>query len=171
MDILLGNAYETETEGTGWLIGFSDWAQRLDSDLLYVPRELPLNRLCLKWFDHPDGFHSGDTRPVSEGRTISLLVSEGSAFRIEFCASADFASGPVQRVQLKRRGDFAIWGAGLYHRSICVRRATILTVRWNISPDARVGASLDEAGVRGCVSPEMKRHRGTNVDLVLGSTV
>ena len=37
MNLLTGNAYEADTGGTGWFIGFSDWTQLPGSDLLYVP--------------------------------------------------------------------------------------------------------------------------------------
>lgn len=132
MDLLQGNAHDADTHGTGWMLGFSEHARRTESDLLYVPRELPLAGLCLKWFEHADGHDSGDGKPLSVGRTISFLVSEGSVFRIEFCEFADFASGPVHTALLQRHGDFVIWGAALYHRWHCVKRSTVLTVRWNM---------------------------------------
>jgi hypothetical protein len=131
MDLLRGNANEAPTHGTGWMLGFSEWSRRPGSDLLYVPKDLPLSGLCLKWFEHPDGHDSGAPKPVSEGRTISLLVSQDSLFRIDFCESADFAATPVESVLLSRHGDFVIWGPGLHHRWACVRRSTVLTVRWS----------------------------------------
>ena len=133
MDLLVGNAGDADTQGTGWFIGFSDWARVPGSDLLHVPKERALNGLCVKWFDHPDGHDSGSGKPASEGRTVSLLVSEGSRFRIEFCAAADFRTSAVETVVLQRHGDFAAWGAGLFHRWHCERRSTVLTLRWNQS--------------------------------------
>jgi hypothetical protein len=130
MDLLTGNAHETDTRGTGWFLGFSDWTRRPGPDLLHVPQDQPLTGLCCKWFDHPDGHDSGP-KPISEGRTLSLLVSADSAFRLDFCRSAGFDDGAVRTVVLQRHGDFAIWGAGLYHRWRCERRATILSLRWN----------------------------------------
>jgi hypothetical protein len=131
VNVLVGNAYEADTRGTGWFIGFSDWARVAGSDLLHVPQEQAVAGLCVKWFDHPDGHDSGSAKPVSEGRTVSILVSSGSRFRIEFSEAADFASSPVETVVLQRHGDFAAWGAGLHHRWHCESRATILTLRWN----------------------------------------
>lgn len=131
MDLLQGNAHEADTRGTGWMLGFGDWTRRPDSDLLHVPQDLALAGLCLKWFEHPDGHASGNDKPVSEGRTLSVLVSENARFQLEFCQSPDFQATPVRTVMLERHGDFAIWGAGLYHRWTCLRRATILTVRWS----------------------------------------
>ena len=101
------------------------------SDLLYVPPDQSLSGLCVKWFDHPAGHDSAAAKPVSEGRTVSILVSQGSRFRIDFCESADFRSSAVQTAWLQRHGDYAAWGAGLHHRWHCEARSTVLTLRWN----------------------------------------
>jgi hypothetical protein len=131
VDVLVGNAGAADTRGTGWFIGFSDWSRLPGSTLLHVPRDRPLAGLCVKWFDHPAGHDSGDGKPPSEGRTVSILVSEGSRFRIEFCASADFPAMEVETVVLQRHGDYAAWGAGLFHRWRCESRSTVLTLRWS----------------------------------------
>jgi hypothetical protein len=131
MDVLVGNAGDAETNGTGWFIGFSAWTRLPGSELLHVPQDRGLSGLCVKWFDHPDGDDSGGSKPCSEGRTVSMLVSEESRFRIEFCAAPDFAAATVETVLLQRHGDFAAWGGGLFHRWHCERRATVLTLRWN----------------------------------------
>ncbi|ACH39489.1 hypothetical protein Gbem_2481 [Citrifermentans bemidjiense Bem] len=130
MKIRTGNAYDAETHGTGWFLGFSDWTLNDPSGLLHVPKGEALTGLCAKWYDHPSGDESGNSKPVSEGRTVSILVSADSAFRIEFSPSPDFPSEEVQSVLLKRHGDFAAWGEGLYHRWHCLSRATVLTIRW-----------------------------------------
>ncbi|HYF20701.1 MAG TPA: hypothetical protein VEA40_22740 [Ramlibacter sp.] len=129
MDLLTGNAYDADTRGTGWFLGFSDWTRLPGSDLLHVPQDLPLSGLCCKWYDHPAG-QDGGAKPVSEGRTLSLLVTPDSEFRLDFSLSPAF-DDEVRTVILRRHGDFAIWGAGLHHRWQCVRRSTILSVRWN----------------------------------------
>ena len=131
MDVLVGSARDADTKGTGWFIGFSDWTRVAGSDLLHVPQDLPLSGLCVKWLDHPTGHDSGCDKPRSEGRTVSILVSEGSRFRIDFCESADFRSSALQTVLLERHGDFAAWGAGLFHRWHCEAGSTALTLRWN----------------------------------------
>lgn len=131
MDLSTGNAHDANTQGTGWFIGFSEWTRQPGSDLLHVPRDQPLSGLCVKCYDHPAGHDSGPGKPVSEGRTVSLLVSEGSRFRIEFCETPDFASSPVRTVLLQRHGDFAAWGEGLYHRWHCEAASTVLTLRWS----------------------------------------
>ncbi|HEX2543039.1 MAG TPA: hypothetical protein VHM00_18400 [Caldimonas sp.] len=131
MNVRVGNAGDADTKGTGWFIGFSEWARAADSDLLYVAQQQPVSGLCVKWFDHPAGHDSGSAKPVSEGRTVSILVSVGSRFRIEFCETADFPVAAVQSVTLQRHGDYAAWGAGLFHRWHCESRSTVLTLRWN----------------------------------------
>lgn len=126
MDIVAGNAGEMETRGTGWFIGYGDWTR----ELLHLPKEQAVTGLCVKWYDHPDGDASGDAKPVSEGRTVSILVSEQAAFELEFSQSPRFDAEGTSRVLLQRRGDFVAWGGGIFHRWRCVSRSTILTVRW-----------------------------------------
>jgi hypothetical protein len=133
MDILTGNAYAAETAGTGWFIGFSDWTRLPGSDLLHVPHDQTLRGLCVKWFDHAAGHASGDDKPVSEGRTVSVLVTAGSHFTVEFSRDSTFAADATRAVVLQEAGDFVAWGEGLHHRWHCERRATIMTLRW--SPD------------------------------------
>jgi hypothetical protein len=128
MDIDTGNARDLDTQGTGWFIGFSPWTRASVDGLRHVPKGEPVTGLCVKWFRHESGHESGD-KPVSEGRTVSILVSDNARFEIDFCAAADF-SGEVLTVVLRREGDFAVWGEGLHHRWRCIERATIATVRW-----------------------------------------
>jgi hypothetical protein len=66
---------------------------------------------------------------VSTGRTMSILVTDGAHFELDFSTSPDF-TGDVRTVVFTREGDFAAWGEGLYHRWRCIREATIGTVRW-----------------------------------------
>lgn len=128
MDIDTGNAYAVDTQGTGWFVGFSDWTQGSTAGLRHVPQSEPVAGLCMKWFDHAPS-QEGHGKPISEGRTISILVTDGGEFEIDFCEAQDF-SGELRTVRLVRPGDFAAWGAGLFHRWRCVRRATIATLRW-----------------------------------------
>jgi len=129
MDLLTGNAYDQDTGGTGWLIGFSEWTRLPGSDLLHVPADQPVTGLCFKWYDHPEGHASGD-KPVSVGRTFSLLATAGSVFRYEISTDPGYASEATRTVVLQRPGDYIVWGPGIYHRWTCERRSTILTVRW-----------------------------------------
>ena len=130
MNFTAGNAHDAQTQGTGWFIGFSDWTLTGPPDLLHVPREQALSGLCVKWLDHPPGDESGDSKPLSEGRTVSILVSDDSAFRIEFSEKPGFPAGTVESVLLQRHGDFVAWGAGLHHRWCSLSRSTMLTLRW-----------------------------------------
>jgi hypothetical protein len=130
MDLLTGNAYEQDTRGTGWFIGFGDWTRLPGSDLLHVPADQPLSGLCVKWYDHPDGHDSGDGKPLSEGRTMSMLATPGSVFRYLFSTEPGFPPEASRAIVLSRPGDYLAWGPGWYHRWHCERRATILTVRW-----------------------------------------
>ncbi|WP_026840375.1 hypothetical protein [Citrifermentans bremense] len=130
MKVQTGNACDAETNGTGWFLGFSDWTLNDPSGLLHVPKGEALTGLCAKWYDHPSGDDSGGSKPVSEGRTISILVSEGSAFRIQFSPSPGFPPAETHTVLLERPGAFAAWGEGVYHRWHCLSRATIFTIRW-----------------------------------------
>jgi hypothetical protein len=130
MDIVVGNAGEIDTGETGWFIGYGDWTR----ELLHVPKEQAVSGLCVKWYEHPAGDASADSKPVSEGRSISILVSEQGAFEIEFSQSPRFEPEGSRKVLLQRRGDFVAWGDGIFHRWRCVSRSTILTVRWLSQP-------------------------------------
>lgn len=132
MNLVVGNAQDAETGGTGWFVGFSDWTRSQHYDLLYVPEDQALSGLCVKWYDHTSGHDSGNSKPVSEGTTISILVTENSAFRVEFSRSADFETSGMETVVLQRQGDFVAWGEGLFHRWHCLSRSTILTMRWRV---------------------------------------
>jgi hypothetical protein len=123
-----GNANDLDTHGTGWIVGFSDWTQ---GTLRHVPAGAPSAGLCIKWFNHAAGDPNGEAKPVSVGRTMSLLVSAASEFRIEFSTTADFAPDASVVHTLRRQGDYVIWGAGLHHRAFGVLPATVMTVRWD----------------------------------------
>ena len=128
-----GNAGEVDTRGTGWFVGFSDWTQGGTSGLRHVPADETSTGLCVKWFSHPAGNPDGESKPLSDGRTMSVLVSPASEFRIEFSFAADFAPEATLVHTLRRHGDFVIWGPGLFHRAFGVQPASILTVRWSPS--------------------------------------
>ena len=131
MDILVGNAAGADTQGTGWFLGFSPWARKPQSDLLYIPQDQPLSGLCVKWFSHPAGHDSGPLKPVSEGRTVSMLINEDGEFKLEFSSRPGFDGPDLKTVVLSRAGDYAAWGEGVFHRWLCIRVATVLTIRWN----------------------------------------
>lgn len=130
LPVEFGRADDLDTRGTGWMIGYSDWARQAPHDLRFMPRDAASTGLCVKWFRHPAGDPSGQDKPLSTGRTMSMLVSGRSEFRIEF--SHDPAFPPARTVShtLREHGDFVVWGPGVYHRAFGVEAATILTVRW-----------------------------------------
>lgn len=133
----IGNAGALDTQGTGWWIGFSDWTRDGGANLRHMPAALAASGVSAKWYDHPAGHPNGEAKPVSEGRSVSLLVGEAGAFRLDF--SRDPAYPPERTLTrvLRRRGDFAAWGAGLYHRAFGLRDSSILTLRWLPHDDAR----------------------------------
>jgi hypothetical protein len=85
-----GNAGDIDTNGTGWFIGFSEWTKGPAPALRHVPADVPASGPCVKWFSHPAGHPDGEAKPRSEGRTVSMLVSEASEFRIELSLAGDF---------------------------------------------------------------------------------
>jgi archaellum component FlaD/FlaE len=52
MHIEFGNASLVETQGTGWIVGFSEWAQTGGAHLRYMPQDALAHTLCMKWFHH-----------------------------------------------------------------------------------------------------------------------
>ncbi len=130
MEIEVGNASELDTRGTGWFVGFGTWTRDGQLDLRHVPEQARSRGLCLKWMDHPAGDPRGVGKPPSEGRTLSILASDGGRFRIEFSDDPEFPAGRTVRHTLARRGDFVAWGEGLHHRWFVDRDCTIVTLRW-----------------------------------------
>lgn len=114
----------------GGSVGFSEWAKRSSTELRYVAPGEPASGLCIKWFDHPAGNPNGEAKPLSEGRTMSILVSLNSEFRLEFSTAVDFSPNDFLEHTLRRHGDFVIWGPDILHRAFGVQPASILTVRW-----------------------------------------
>ena len=128
MDIDFGNAHDIGTQGTGWFIGFSPWTKKSVRGLRYIPQHEPVTGVCVKWFHHAAG-HESEIKPLSTGRTMSILVTDGAHFELDFCEREDF-TGEVRTVVFRREGDFAVWGERLYHRWRCMTQVTIATVRW-----------------------------------------
>jgi hypothetical protein len=130
LPVEFGNAETTETSGTGWFIGFGAWAKNGNSELRYIPQELGSQGLCMKWYVHPAGHPNGEDKPLSTGRTVSILVSARSHFELEFSRTANFDPDSTASHTLRKVGDFAIWGPGVYHRAFGRQEATIVTLRW-----------------------------------------
>ena len=130
MNIDFGNAKIVDTHGTGWVVAFSKWAKTGGTNLRYMNKHALSHTLCIKWFDHPQGDPHGSSKPLSEGRSISFLISTEGRFRIEFSEHEDFPAGHTVTHILARHGDFVIWGEGIYHRWFADEASSILTVRW-----------------------------------------
>jgi len=87
----------------------------------------PVENLALKWFVHDpaDPAAWGEAKPVSSGRTLSLLAGEG-AFELRFWR------GEQQLVVvLEEPGDFALWGAGIGHSWRALKPSMVMTLRWD----------------------------------------
>lgn len=145
LPVEFGNADDLDTHQTGWMIGFSDWTQDEPHHLRHVPAGTLSAGLCVKWFCHAEGDPNGEDKPISVGRTMSILVSEGSEFRIDFSADPTFPPEATLVHTLRQRGDFLIWGAGVHHRAFGLKPATIMTIRWDpqacAAPMANVGSA------------------------------
>lgn len=129
MHLEFGNANDLNTDGTGWIVGYSDWAKS-PSNLRFMPAGLSATGLCVKWFVHEPGHPNGESKPLSEGRTISILVGEPGEFRLEFAPSPAFGARETRTQVLRQPGDYAAWGANIHHRAFCLQRSCILTLRW-----------------------------------------
>jgi hypothetical protein len=140
MDLEFGNAGAIDTTGTGWFIGFSDWARANVPgavDLRYVPGSAPCHTLGVKWMSHSAGDDQGTSKPPSEGRSISILVSEKGRFRLEFSRDKNFPASQVVQHTLQAHGDFVIWGENIHHRWFVDEECVILTIRWIPIPPSR----------------------------------
>lgn len=125
-----GNAGALDTRGTGWWIGFSNWTRDGGANLRHMPAGLAALGVSAKWYDHPAGHPNGEAKPISEGRSVSLLVSERGEFRIDLSRDAAFPPEHTFTRVMRRRGDFVAWGPGLHHRAYGLRDSCILTLRW-----------------------------------------
>jgi hypothetical protein len=132
VDAEFGNAGEVDTHGTGWFVGFSDWMRNraAGNALRHVPQHEQQSGLSIKWMLHRPGDPRGQDKPLSEGRTLSVLVSAAGCFRLQISASADFSPSHTVEHVLRRHGDFSIWGEGLHHRYVVEADSVILSVRW-----------------------------------------
>src|SRR4051812_6764963 len=125
LDVEFGNAGALDTKGTGWFVGFSEWAKSGNADLRYIPKDANVNGLCVKWYFHQAGDPNGSGKPVSEGRTLSVLAGPPGEFQIEFSTDGRFDPQSTTVHTLREPGDFAIWGEGLHHRWACMKPACI----------------------------------------------
>jgi hypothetical protein len=133
VDIEFGNINNLDTRGTGWFIGFSEWAKANVAgvpDLRYAAKNSLVHTVHAKWMEHPEGDLRGSAKPPSDGRTISILVSEAGRFQLQFSDKADFPVESTAQYTLENHGDFVIWGENIYHRWSVDAKCVILTFRW-----------------------------------------
>lgn len=132
--IEVGNAWEirsTEHPQTNWLVGNFPMSR---GSLRFMQQTNAQERvagdmasdIAVKWFQHdadePELW--GINKPISVGRTLSILVGDGK-FELLFTKD-DYR----YVLTLDRPGDFVIWGPGLGHSWRTIENCTILTVRW-----------------------------------------
>ena len=122
-----GRVQDFSPQGGGWFVGFG--ANFPDPTLRRMAEGAWAHTVGVKWMAHQPGDPNGGDKPVSAGRTLSLLVSDAGDFRIEFSRQPDFAE-LLKVSRLRGQGDFVIWGGGLHHRWFAAAASTILTVRW-----------------------------------------
>jgi len=133
MDIEFNNAASLDTNNTGWFVGFSEWAKAGipdHADLRHMGQEVRSHTLCIKWKFHPAGDLLGAAKPPSEGRSLSILVSEQGRFRLQFSENGNFPQMRTIEHVLQKHGDFVVWGENLHHRWFVDEACTILTLRW-----------------------------------------
>ena len=97
LPVEFGNAGAVDTQGTGWFVGYSDWCKTGTHQLRHVDMDSAARGPLVKWFAHPPGDPAGQVKPLSTGRTVSVLVSEGGEFRIDFCADPVFSRAQPPR--------------------------------------------------------------------------
>jgi hypothetical protein len=141
----LGNAWalrSPEAPHTNWLVGDHP---AIPADSLRFLRHgghpegaQGVEELALKWFVHSpaDPPEWGEGKPISTGRTLSLLAGAG-AFELQF-----WRGDQAARVLLEEPGDFALWGAGLAHCWRALQPSLVITLRWGV---VEVGGMADDS--------------------------
>ncbi len=131
----VGNAWalrDPQAPHTNWLVGDHPGipveSVRLLRHLGHPEGAEAVSNLAVKWFVHDpaDPPEWGERKPLSTGRTLSLLASAG-AFELCFRRGEDEAV-----VVLEEPGDFALWGPGLVHSWRVLRPSVVITVRWEL---------------------------------------
>lgn len=134
-DVDYGNAWDlrsSEHPHTNWILG--DHPGISANSLRFLRHHTHPNGpervedLALKWFVHDpaDPPAWGEIKPLSTGRSLSLLAGDG-AFELHFQRE-----GQELRLLLERAGDFALWGPGVAHRWRVLKPSTVMTLRWTV---------------------------------------
>jgi hypothetical protein len=126
-----GNANAFSPQGGGWLVGFGENFK--NPTLRRMAKNALAHTIGLKWMVHNAGDSGGTNKPVSDGCTISILISQGGDFCLEFSTSKEFtekAEDKYVQYHLTKFGDFVVWGGRIHHQWSVPVTSTILTVRW-----------------------------------------
>lgn len=121
-----GNAADDGAGNRGWLIGhFMD----------AVGDVRGTGDVEVKWGIH----RAGDTRAewtVGDQRTTVLILVEG-LWRLDLSGDSVGGVGEVRSVELRRPGDYVVWGPGIDHSWRAVEDSVMITVRWPSTPAVR----------------------------------
>ena len=109
-----GNATAASKNTRGWFLGH------------FIPGEdnpLRNSAVEMKWFTHAKGETRPEWSPVSDVRTLNLLIR--GRFVLLF---------PDHEVLLEKEGDFVLFGPGIAHSFRSDEESLVLTVRWPSIP-------------------------------------
>jgi hypothetical protein len=126
-----GNANNFSPQGGGWLVGFGENFKT--PTLRRMAKNALAHTIGLKWMVHKRGDPKGINKPISDGCTISILISERGDFHLEFSTSGNFnvkGEDVYAEHHLTQFGDFVVWGGDIHHQWSVPADSTILTVRW-----------------------------------------
>jgi hypothetical protein len=105
-------------ENRGWVVGH------------FAPGARRTRVVEVKWAHERKGPAGIEWRNCMKATTLSVLIS--GRFKIEF------QDAPVLSVDLKRPGDYVIFGPGIRHRSTALKNTLFLTIRWpSVKGDCR----------------------------------
>lgn len=122
-------------DGSGWVVGFPP--EKIgDSALRLMPKESLSRGPLIKWKRHVPGDPDRKNKPVSSGQTLSALVGDTGHFCIRLSRTPDFPSESTTTIDLKRCGDYALWGPGWFHEWDVLEPSRIMTVRWELESGA-----------------------------------
>jgi len=123
--VACGNAWQPDANPGGWIVGWSECLRPIP--LLWMPDDQLAGGVCIKWFQHLAGDPNGKNKPISAGRSISILTSTDSELLLRFWRPGD---DDRLTVRLTEPGDFAAWADGLVHEWEVPKDSTVITIRW-----------------------------------------
>lgn len=109
-----GNAKADDVRGSGWFVG------------QFVPPELGLRHqkdVELKWGVHRNGDKRSSPGANGNGTTIAILLEGSLALTFD-------VAGEWQRVVLKAKGDYVVFGPDVVHSWEAIGATYVLSVRF-----------------------------------------